>query len=767
MAVVPYYNKPPQEGLYRHFRAIAEAVDVPVILYNIPGRCVVNMDAETTLRLARDVENIVAVKEASGDLAQIAAIIDGAPGRLRGPVRRRRDDAADHGSRRDGRDLRREPRGGPADLGDGRRAGRGRAHSRAQTPSRADAAVQGAVHHVQPDHGEGGARHSPASPWETCGSRSSPTRPPEADRAELADVLRRLDGASIRHDAAARDRRAKETEPHDRTRPPARHPARRARRDRQEHDRLRVRRRHGRRSTRASCSPTTTSPGVDLVLPDYCYIVEAQPTSCAASSSRTVTRTTPARCRTCCATSPAGARPRLRGSRSASSAASSRSTASRKPKLREVKAGSHVSLGGFGFDFIQVNHSIPDGVGACSSARPSATSCTPATSSSTRRRSTAAPTDFAALAKAGRDGVLLLMSDSTGAERPATRGRRPTSAQRCAGSRARPTSASSSPPSRRTSTASSRSATRPSRRPQGRRHRPLDDQQHAHRPRARLPAHRRRRTSSTPTTWARSPRDRSSSSPPAARASRSRRLPRMANADHKTVTVEAGDTVVISASPVPGNEKAVSRVINRLFQGRRDRLPQGYGATSTSRATPRLRNSSSCSTWCKPTLLRAGPRRDPAPRAHTPRIAVACGHVRPRTSSCSRTATASSSTQHGRQGRRARRAGVVYVDGLSVGDVGTGRPPRPPAARQRRHRDDRRRHRRADRQGRGRVRSSSTRGVVFGPKTTTLVDEARARIAKALAKTAKEGVTDHGVIKRARARVALAVHVGAPAGAGR
>lgn len=79
MAVVPYYNKPPQEGLYRHFRSIAEAVDVPVILYNIPGRCVINMSAETTLRLAHDCENIVAVKEASGDLTQIAQIIDGAP----------------------------------------------------------------------------------------------------------------------------------------------------------------------------------------------------------------------------------------------------------------------------------------------------------------------------------------------------------------------------------------------------------------------------------------------------------------------------------------------------------------------------------------------------------------------------------------------------------------------------------------------------------------------------------------------------------------
>jgi 4-hydroxy-tetrahydrodipicolinate synthase len=79
MAVVPYYNKPPQEGLYRHFRAVAEAVDVPVVLYNIPGRCVINMTAETTLRLARDVPNIVAVKEASGKLGQIAEIVAGAP----------------------------------------------------------------------------------------------------------------------------------------------------------------------------------------------------------------------------------------------------------------------------------------------------------------------------------------------------------------------------------------------------------------------------------------------------------------------------------------------------------------------------------------------------------------------------------------------------------------------------------------------------------------------------------------------------------------
>jgi 4-hydroxy-tetrahydrodipicolinate synthase len=79
MTVVPYYNKPPQEGLYQHFKRIALAAEVPMILYNIPGRCVINMEAETTLRLAHDIDNIVAIKEASGKLDQIGRIIDESP----------------------------------------------------------------------------------------------------------------------------------------------------------------------------------------------------------------------------------------------------------------------------------------------------------------------------------------------------------------------------------------------------------------------------------------------------------------------------------------------------------------------------------------------------------------------------------------------------------------------------------------------------------------------------------------------------------------
>ncbi|MFQ5860889.1 MAG: 4-hydroxy-tetrahydrodipicolinate synthase [Dehalococcoidia bacterium] len=77
LLTVPYYNKPTQEGLYQHFRAIAESTRLPCILYNVPSRTVTNMAAETTLRLSQ-VDNIVGIKEASGNLEQIGAIIQGA-----------------------------------------------------------------------------------------------------------------------------------------------------------------------------------------------------------------------------------------------------------------------------------------------------------------------------------------------------------------------------------------------------------------------------------------------------------------------------------------------------------------------------------------------------------------------------------------------------------------------------------------------------------------------------------------------------------------
>jgi len=77
MVVVPYYNKPPQEGIYRHFKEVAAATDLPIIAYNVPSRTSVNMTSETVIRLAFDVENIIAVKEAAGDLSQASRMIAG------------------------------------------------------------------------------------------------------------------------------------------------------------------------------------------------------------------------------------------------------------------------------------------------------------------------------------------------------------------------------------------------------------------------------------------------------------------------------------------------------------------------------------------------------------------------------------------------------------------------------------------------------------------------------------------------------------------
>lgn len=78
LIVVPYYNKPTQEGQYQYFKAVAEATDKPIVLYNVPGRTGVNMSAETALRLA-EIENIIAVKEASGNKGQIEEILRNAP----------------------------------------------------------------------------------------------------------------------------------------------------------------------------------------------------------------------------------------------------------------------------------------------------------------------------------------------------------------------------------------------------------------------------------------------------------------------------------------------------------------------------------------------------------------------------------------------------------------------------------------------------------------------------------------------------------------
>ena len=79
LSVCPYYNKPSQEGLYLHFKAISSATSLPIVLYNVPGRTGINLKAETTVRLARECENIVAIKEASGSLEQVDEILKNKP----------------------------------------------------------------------------------------------------------------------------------------------------------------------------------------------------------------------------------------------------------------------------------------------------------------------------------------------------------------------------------------------------------------------------------------------------------------------------------------------------------------------------------------------------------------------------------------------------------------------------------------------------------------------------------------------------------------
>ena len=79
LSASPYYNKPTQEGIYQHYKALASNTDLPIIVYNVPGRTGSNISAETTIRLANDVSNIAAVKEASGDLFQLEEIIDNKP----------------------------------------------------------------------------------------------------------------------------------------------------------------------------------------------------------------------------------------------------------------------------------------------------------------------------------------------------------------------------------------------------------------------------------------------------------------------------------------------------------------------------------------------------------------------------------------------------------------------------------------------------------------------------------------------------------------
>ena len=416
----------------------------------------------------------------------------------------------------------------------------------------------------------------------------------------------------------------------------------------------------------------------------------------------------------------------------------------KKVKVREIKAGSHVSVGPFGFDFFAVNHSIPDAVGVFIRT-PVANVVHTGDFKLDQTPIDGRMTDYGALAKFGKLGVDLLMSDSTNAETTGV-----TFSEASVGPTLRDIIDKAE---RRVIVASFSS--------------------HIHRVQqvcdAAVGAGRKvvvtGRSMVTNTKIARelgyleiadenildaydasglAPQDvvvmctGSQGEPLSA-------LARMANGDHKTVQVERGDTVIIAATPVPGNEKAVSRVMNRLAKA---------GAVLKHKSNSQVHVSGHAASeelklmlnLVQPTYFMPvhGETRHLAAHA---RLACDVGMYEEDifvldNGDCleidSNGARVSESVEHG----------VVYVDGLGVGDVGnvvlrdrqllaqdgiativitidgqTGRPIGEPEL--------------------------VTRGIVFGTEGDQLMIEARNRVAKTLAKTAKEGATDQAVIKNA------------------
>jgi len=416
----------------------------------------------------------------------------------------------------------------------------------------------------------------------------------------------------------------------------------------------------------------------------------------------------------------------------------------KKAKLREIKTGSHVSLGIFGFDFLPVNHSIPDGV-AVVVRTPVGNILHTGDFKLDQTPIDGRLTDYQALARVGKQGVMLLMSDSTNAESPGI-----TRSEASVGDPLRRIFAEAE---QRVIVASFAS--------------------HIHRMQqicdAAVASGRKvvvtGRSMINNTRIARQlgyldiaeedildaydmgdlpPKEvcvlstGSQGEPLSA-------LARMANADHKTVQVESGDTVVIAASPVPGNEKAVWRVINRLTKAGVDVKHKGSADVHVS--------GHAASEELKLMLNLVQPRyfvpihgESRHLRAHAS-LAQAVG-VPEENVFVMENGECLEITEGSARISEHVESGVVYVDGLSVGDVGqvvlrdrqllsrdgiativiaidaqTGKPMGEPEL--------------------------VTRGVIFGPESGPLLEEARARIAKTLAKTAKEGATDHAVVKNA------------------
>jgi ribonuclease J len=415
-----------------------------------------------------------------------------------------------------------------------------------------------------------------------------------------------------------------------------------------------------------------------------------------------------------------------------------------KPKLRVVKPGMHVTLGIFGFDFVQTNHSIPDSV-ALLIRTPVGTVLHTGDFKFDQTPIDGRLTDFAALSKAGKDGVVLLMSDSTGAlNKGYTRPEREIG-------RALHEIIENAP--QRVIVASFSS--------------------HIHRLQqvcdAAVACGRRvvvtGRSMIKNTAIARElgylhiddanivdayeagdiPPEKIVILSTGSQGEPLSALARMANGDHRAVTIERGDTVVISASPVPGNEKAVSRVINRLCKAGAEVFDKsvadvhvsGHGAAEELKLMLTL-------TQPRYFMPIHGETRHLVAHA---RIAHAVGMSESDVFVMDNGDCLEISEEGARLAERVPEAGVVYVDGLHVGDV-------------------------ADVVIRDRQKLSSdgiativvaidarTRKVVGEPEiivrglplgdTAEMLDQARSRVMKALARMEKEGATDRGIIQRA------------------